>query len=68
MTEIVKVEESHKADYMALFLLADPSEKMVAKYLGRGDVCALCGRRPCLCCRSDGLRPRHVRAEKFGDG
>lgn len=46
MTEIVKVEESHKADYMALFLLADPS----------------------LCCRSDGLRPRHVRAEKFGDG
>ena len=26
MTEIVKVEESHKADYMALFLLADPSE------------------------------------------
>ena len=41
MTEIVKVEESHKADYMALFLLADPSEKMVAKYLGRGDVYVL---------------------------
>ena len=41
MTEIVEVEESHKADYMALFLLADPSEKMVAKYLGRGDVYVL---------------------------
>ena len=41
MTEIVKVEESHKADYMALFLLADPSEEMVAKYLGRGDVYVL---------------------------
>lgn len=58
MTEIVKVEESHKADYMALFLLADPSEKMVAKYLGRGDVYVLfADGAPCLCCRSDGLRP-----------
>ena len=35
MTEIVKVEESHKADYMALFLLADPSEKMVNLPFGR---------------------------------
>ena len=38
MTEIVKVEESHKADYMALFLLADPCKGRLARLKGPASV------------------------------